>query len=394
MRLFERGALPVLAACAFAAALSPCAAARADRPKVIAVVDLTADGADATPEALAQLTDAVYAAATAAPEDLFSVISREKLASLTPAPSADAAPRTPAEIGALASADLVFSGSLRRPGAAGWEVTLSLVETVSGRILGLDKAAAPELGALWGAIRQVAAALLAPGATPELEVRIRARPAETIVRVDGRTVCTEMPCTARVAKGAHTFAASADLFVGEERRVVVDGPLDLSFDLKRRRYTWFGMHDAEQGGWAIAFGASPAEPRYKSITAFDGFELARLSPVCDLGFGGQVFGYRQAPRGDSWSILGFGPVVRLGRLIVNADVQLLSFRPDAHHAPEGWLPGITARAQLPLVNRREIGGWAAIVPMPTAGIDVWFHGLDYDQYQVWLGLSWIGGIGF
>jgi hypothetical protein len=380
-----------------ACAVSICGAARAERPKVIAIADVTAEGVDAAPESLARLTDAVYAAATAAPRDLFSVISREKLASGLAAASDGGGPRGPARVGAIAGADLVFTGVLRRPGAAGLEVTLTLVETVSGRVLGLEKAEAAELGALWAKLREVATAMLAPEAgeegAPGIDVRIRARPEEAAIELDGRVVCPETPCAIHVAEGAHTFEASADLFVAEERRVAVERPIDLSFELKPRRYTYFGMHDADQGGTAISFGASPVEPRYRSITAFDGFTLAGLNPVCDVGFGGQVFGYRQAPRGDSWSILGFGPVVRFGRLIVGADVQLLSFRP---RSPEGggWLPGISARAQIPLVNRREIGGWAVLIPMPTAGVDVWFHELDYDQYQVWLGLSWLGGIGF
>ncbi|MCP4605717.1 MAG: PEGA domain-containing protein [Proteobacteria bacterium] len=413
--------------------LLPCRISLAERTKVIVVLDVEAESkaapadeiakASHAEEALIQLTEAVYAAATEVSPEFFSVVSREKLLSVLELQETEKEKplSSPVDIGTLLGADMVFSGQLRQTSTVGLEVTLKLVETGSGRILGLERAEAQEMNTLWGEVRKVARQMLLPlvmggfagtgsenrkhpdsiepkSHTPKQRsdflVQFRTTPADASVQLDGKIICQETPCSYRVEPGNHTLAISAENYKEQKKQVNVGAGMELVFELEPKKYNYLGMHDADMGGYGVTVGISPLDSDDKSISVLDGFYFANLHPVIDVGFSGQIFGYRQTHHGNSWSILGFGPAIRAGRLIITSQVQLLSFRPnsDTHH--EGWLPGITTRAQIPLINQREAGGWAALIPTPTVGIDVWFHHLDYDQYQFWLGLSWLGGVDF
>jgi TolB-like protein len=405
----------------FCGFLLPCRTSFAERTKVIVVLDMESVEGSFSQEELLQLTDSVYAAATEVSPEFFSVISREKLSSVLSAQKNESGktPESHSEVGALLGADMVFSGEVRRTGTVRLEVTVKLMETGSGRILGLERADAQDLGQLWTETRKAARQLLMPLVTSDVArqrqdkpgakeqagpgapeqpsdflIQIRSTPADAEVRLDGKVICRETPCSYRVEPGEHTFTVGAEHYKDKRKHVEIGSALELVFDLEPKKYTYIGMHDADEGGWGITVGVSPLDTEYKTITVLDGYEFANLHPVFDVGFGGQIFGYRETPHGMSWSILGFGPTVRMGRLIISSQVQLLSFRPESREYGEGWLPGITTRAQIPLINHREADGWAALIPAPTAGIDVWFHKLDYDQYNFWLGLSWLGGIDF
>ncbi len=385
----------------------------AERTRVVVIHDIEAVDGDVSADELKRLTDAVYAAATEVSPERFSVVSREKLMDvISVTQKSDAGTEKP-RVGSTLGADMVFSGELRKQGE-GFEVTLKLTEASSDRILGLERASAEELGPLWDELRSTARKILMPHATleesgraepsfakPEQEppapedflVQIRATPTDVEVTMDGTVICEETPCSYRVEEGDHVFVVGEEYFITQRKKEIVAGDLELTFKLVPEKYNYALMHDAKGAGYGMTVGVSPLDTDYKTISVLHGSGFARLHPVFDLGFGGETFGYRQTPHGNSWSIFGFGPSFRAGRLMVSSNVQLLSFRPKNNdNYKDGWLPGVSVKAQLPLVNKREVGGWASLVPTPTVGYDIWFNGLDYDQQQFWVGFSWLGGV--
>ncbi len=386
-------------------------AGQAERTKVVVIEDIVAVDCEVSEEDLIKLTESVYAAATEVSPERFSIVSREKTLAIaqtikTEDGEADKNPW------AILGADMVFVGELRQQGVR-YDVTLKLMETGSGRILGLERASAQGMDGLWNEVRKAARLVLMPLATADLAaptqeapieetaevredflVQIRATPADADVFMDGTKICGETPCSYRVEPGDHVFVVDTKYHESVRRREIIDGPAELEFKLKPKKYNYPGMHDAAGFGYGVTVGVSPLDPDYKAISVINGVGFNNLHPVFDVGFGGEVFGYHQTPHDSSWSILGFGPAFRLGRLMISSQVQLLSFRPDNKDEYEdGWLPGITVRAQFPIVNSREVGGWAALIPTPTIGYDVWFTDLDYDQQNFWLGASWLGGVG-
>ena len=400
----------------FASVLFAGQTAIAERTKVIVILDIeAAQGVVPAPQ-LAQLTDSIYAAATEVSPEYFSVISRDKLLSILSSSSGAAegqGKKTPAEIGALLGADMLFSGELSQTNAVRFNVTLRLVETGSGRILGLERAEAQDLDALWGEMRKVSRQMLLPLAAPSVEagpsriggelkpgqatdflIQFRTAPTGAQIEVNDREICEETPCSYRLEPGDHTVLIRAANYKTQRQRIIVDRDQELVFNLERKEYNYFGMQDAEQSGFGITVGMSPVETDYKIISVMSGSKFSNLHPIFDVGANGEIFGYRQMPRDRSWSIFGFGPSIRAGRLILSAEVQLLSFRIESDRREGGWQPGVTTRIQIPLVNSREVGKWANLIPTPAAGLDVWFDDLDYDQYHVWLGLSWLGGVAF
>ncbi len=105
----------------------------------------------------------------------------------------------------------------------------------------------------------------------------------------------------------------------------------------------------------------------------------------DLGVGGALFSYQRSSRGTGWSILGFGPALKVGRLLVEGRVEALSFK-------EGeWRPGLRARVVLPLATPREVGMWGIFIPSPMIGYDVWYRSdLSHDETHFWWGVTWLG----
>lgn len=405
----------------FAAAMVTAGAARsrAEPARILVVTDLSDHGAGLDADEMLFLTENVYAAATSFGPRAFSVISRDRLERVIEANTSDSRTGlTLDEIGAMLGAELVFEGEVSREKDGALGATLRLTEVVSGRLLGLEHIAAGTprelgemlersavdiLGRVLPKERDVEAAgpaLIPPRPArddrPEIfDVRFEARPAEATIYMDGdHRICRETPCTRRVALGLHEFRAEAEVHRPEAMEVEILGDTTVEFDLEERYYNYFGMHDLEGGGWLVSGGLSPIDPGYKNINVLDGVHFARLHPVVDIGFGGGVFGYRETPRGASWSILGFGPAVRFGRLIVSSQIQMLSFRHESRDHGTGWLPGISVYARVPLVNTREAKGWSFLVPTPTVGYDTWFHDLSHDHSAFWIGLSWPGTVHF
>ncbi len=397
----------------------------AQRTKVVVILDVKPFDETLSAQEIEQLTEAVYAAATEVSPEFYSVVSRDKLLSLlaSPAKTGDQGERSPTEIGTLLGADMVFYGELRRPGEGRLVATLKLFETGSGRILGLERAEAADLDTLWGELRKVTRQMLLPLVTgglaigaearegpeptdrgpagpirePDFLIQFRTSPAEAEIYLDGREICDETPCSYRVEPGDHELRIKARHYKTDKKRVIIDSDRELSFRLEPKKYNYFGMHDADRAGYGVTVGISPLEKEYKTLSVLSGSEFGNLHPVFDVGSNGEIFGYRQTAEAASWSILGFGPSFRIGRIMISSQVQLLSFRRDSDKEggrDGGWQPGVTNRVQIPLINSREARKWTALIPTPAAGFDVWFDDLDYDQYHFWLGLSWLGGVGF
>jgi len=392
---------------------------QADRARILAVTDLEDDGAGLGADEMLFLTENVYAAATSFGPRAFSVISRDRLERVIEANTSGSRPGlTRDEIGAMLGAELVFEGGVSIEKDGSLSATLKLAEVPSGRLLGLDHVVAGSAREL-GEMLELSASDILGRALPEervaeeeagppliplrpprddrpetCEVRFEARPAEATIYMDGDRICRGTPCTRRVPFGNHEFRAEAEVHRPDTMEVEILGETTVEFELEERYYSYFGMHDLEGGGWLVSGGLSPIDPGYKNINALDGVHFARLHPVVDIGFGGGVFGYRETPRGASWSILGFGPAVRFGRLIVSSQIQMLSFRHESRDHGTGWLPGISVYARLPLVNTREAKGWSFLVPTPTVGYDTWFHDLNHDHSAFWIGLSWPGTVHF
>ncbi len=409
-----------LIACCFV--LLPCRNANAENAKVLVVLDLTDSEGKLSEKDIVYLTESIYAAATTFPAERISVVSREKLnGELAKHQDPARAELKEDEIGALLGADFLFKGTLTNAGTSNFSVTVKLTEVGTGRLLGLEHAEAEDVSRLSDELQKLARDLLAtalgeepPREKPSEEtkeetkeevaakpeepenflVQFQVTPRDATIEMDGRKICEETPCSCRVERGTHRFVIEAKLHDRKAKDLMIDADKELSFELASRPYSYFGMNDMKQGGWLVTMGFSPLDSDYRSISAIDGFHFARLHPVIDVGIGGNVFGYHQTPRGPSWSILGIGPSVRVSRLIVSSQVQLLSFRHKSEEHKKGWLPGITVQARLPLVNNREIDAWANLVPVPTIGVDVWLQDLEHDQTQFWVGLSWPGGVDF
>ncbi|MCP4678837.1 MAG: PEGA domain-containing protein [Deltaproteobacteria bacterium] len=399
--------------------LLPCRGALAKRAKVLVILDLHDSEGKLLEKDTIYLTESIYAAATSFSPESISVVSREKLnAVLAKRQNPSHAELNKDEIGALLGADFLFTGKLTNVGTSNFTATLKLTEVGTGRLLGLEHAEAADLARLSGELQKLAREILATalgeeqkseeppqdkaeeevGAKPEEHddflVQFRVAPPDATIEMDGRKICEETPCSYRIERGTHRFVIEAEFHTRKAKDLTIDSDKELAFELESRTYSYFGMNDMKQGGWLITMGVSPLDTDYRSISAIDGFVFARLHPIIDVGIGGGVFGYRQAQRGSSWSILGIGPSVRVSRLIISSQVQLLSFRHKSDGYGKGWLPGITVQARLPFINKREIDSWAALVPVPTIGLDVWLHGLNHDQTQFWVGLSWPGGVDF
>ncbi len=158
---------------------------------------------------------------------------------------------------------------------------------------------------------------------------------------------------------------------------------------------YFAMPETVGGGYVIAAGVSPEDaPGYKFLSAINFLYLPDGRDVIDVGFHGEAFSYRQTPRGTNWSILAMGPLLRIGRLFINVDINLISFRHISEDHKKGWLPGIGGRLFLPLVNHGRDSIWTVFMPTPVAGFEVFFDNeLEYDQTGFWVGLAWIGFLG-
>lgn len=150
------------------------------------------------------------------------------------------------------------------------------------------------------------------------------------------------------------------------------------------------MDGADGGGGMVTVGWNGADKRMLSV--LDWMAFFEEDPV-SLGLGGNAFSYRGSEHAASYSILGFGPVLRLGRLLLNGQFHLFSFR--SQEGADEWRPGFVARVTLPLVNfGNESSSLLFLVPMPAAGIEWWFDDrLDHDETLFWVGLTWPGGIG-
>jgi hypothetical protein len=157
------------------------------------------------------------------------------------------------------------------------------------------------------------------------------------------------------------------------------------------------MHNLDDYGRLITVGFLSDDEEYRAFTVLSGSDFANLNPVVDVGFGGDIFSFHRNDNGSHWGIFSFGPAIRIGRLIVESHLHLLSFRHRRTDPYElkGWLPGISTNASIPLINNREWSGWAALVPVPTAGVDVWLNNdLNHDSTNYWVGLSWLTGFDF
>jgi hypothetical protein len=105
----------------------------------------------------------------------------------------------------------------------------------------------------------------------------------------------------------------------------------------------------------------------------------------DIGVGGSLFSYQRSDRGSGWSILGFGPALRIGRLILQGRVDALSFMDG------DWRPGLGLRAMLPLATPREAGMWGIFIPIPMVGYDVWYRSnFEHDETHFFWGVTWLG----
>ena len=158
---------------------------------------------------------------------------------------------------------------------------------------------------------------------------------------------------------------------------------------------YFAMPGIAGSVYAITAGVAPQDaPGYKVLSALNMSLFPDTQDVVDVGFNGEVFSYRQTPNGTSWGILGMGPTLRVGRLFLNLDINLISFRHQSDTHAKGWLPGLSGRVYLPLVNHGSHSIWSIFLPTPAAGFELWFNNkLDYDQIGFWVGLAWIGYVG-
>jgi len=240
-----------------------------------------------------------------------------------------------------------------------------------------------------------------PQAQPALPVPVsfsvlfESRPLGAKVLLDGKRLC-ETPCRVPVEAGVHHVSMTLEHHIEKHERLTLGEHSTVDFALEKQPYNFFLMNDLKEYGSVLTTGVSPSDSKYRFITVFDGAHFAGLSTAVDPGVAGGVFSYHRSARGSSWSIFGFGPSLRVGRLIATSHIELLSFR---HEAPasvrKGWRPGLTTRLQLPLLNAREAKGWAALIPVPTAGIDVWVdRQLSRDETALWLGLAWLSGTDF
>lgn len=393
--------------------------AGAGEAKVLVIMDVDVEEGAASGKDAQVLTESLYTAATRFPPTRFSVVSSERLHQvLSDQGKLGDEPLFGDAVGALVGADLVLTGVVVQTPEGTLKVTLKLHEVGTGRLLGLEHARGTDAQALAEALRETAGnmlAVLAEGAAPaavespleekkaeaeaeapvrEFLVQFQTVPREARVHMDGREICEETPCSYRVEEGRHTFRVEAELHEPEEHIVKIDGKKELRFELVKRKYSYLGMNDAKLGGWLVTLGMSPLDTEYRQITTLDGVFFAGLHPIVDVGFAGDVFGYRSSSRGQSWSIFSMGPAFRFGRAILTARIQLLSFRHKSELHGEGWLPGLNARFYFPLVNRREAGLWSHLVPTPMVGVDVWLKDLDHDQTQFVVGFAWPGTVRF
>ena len=250
----------------------------------------------------------------------------------------------------------------------------------------------PELAGLTGMEQQEAPT------EGTVEVRFESPVEDATVYVDEVAVCWDVPCFERVTPGPHIVRMEAELHQTREEEIDLREGDRIRWSLKPERYSYPGMNGVANAGYMITAGISPSDTGYKFVSVFDGMHFAELNDYADVGFGGGIFTYNETPRGANWGILGFGPTIRFGRLMIMSKVHLLSFRHRGERSEgssEGWLPGITTRATLPLVNNREWKGWGSLVPALAGGVDVWFDdNLEHDQTGWWLGFSWLGHFDF
>lgn len=237
----------------------------------------------------------------------------------------------------------------------------------------------------------------APPSAPVTTVPVlfHSDPQGATVQLDGQHLCTT-PCRVPVEPGLHHVTMRLENHREKSEEVSLAADSSVSFDLEEKPYNYFLMNDLENFGTVLTTAIDPTDTRYRLITVIDGAHFFSLASAIDLGMGGNVFSFHRSPRGEAWSIFGFGPSVRLGRIIATAHIEILSFRHDAPSpALEGWRPGLTSRLQLPLLGTREARGWASLLPVPTVGVDVWAdRHLAHDETAFWVGLAWLPGTDF
>jgi hypothetical protein len=164
---------------------------------------------------------------------------------------------------------------------------------------------------------------------------------------------------------------------------------EIHWKLEPRSYSYFGMTDALVVAHLITAGIAPAETGFLVFSIVDGVVFQHFHSIFDVGISVEAFAYRKIPGGSGWSAIDFGPAVRAGRLVLKANLMLLSFRGD------NWAPGISVRATIPFASERELGSLAFVIPAPTVGLDVILtDSLGLDQTQLWLGLGWVGNVEF
>ncbi len=234
---------------------------------------------------------------------------------------------------------------------------------------------------------------LTPGvALASVPVLFDSTPLGAKVILDGERVCVT-PCRLRVEPGLHHVSMRLkDHFLHSERLTLAANGA-VAFALKKRPYHYLLMNGLSDFGTVLTTAFDPSDSKYRFISVLDGAHFAHVSSVFDPGMSGGVFAYHRSQRGASWSIFGFGPALRLGRLIATSHIELLSFR---HEAPDsvrkGWRPGLTSRLMLPLLTGREARGWAKLLPVPTVGVDIWADKeLSHDETAMWIGLAWLPG---
>jgi len=238
----------------------------------------------------------------------------------------------------------------------------------------------------------------APHAAPPLtdvQVLFESDPLGAKVTLDGESLCTT-PCRKPLEPGVHYVSMQHENYITRGERLTLSVNSVVSFKLTERPYHFLLMNDLSDFGSVIITAFDPTDTKYRFLTVFDGMHFLGLSPGIDVGMGGAVFSYHHGPQGSSWSIFGFGPSLRFGRLIASSHIELLSFR---HRAPaaiaEGWRPGLTSKLQLPLLTSREARGWASLFPVPTVGVDIWADKeLGHDETAFWVGLAWLPGTSF
>jgi len=245
-------------------------------------------------------------------------------------------------------------------------------------------------------------AVLAPDVAPrpappmgDVQVLFESDPLGAKVTLDGESLCST-PCRKPLEPGVHYVSMQLENYIIQGERITVSANSVVSFKLRERPYHFLLMNDLSDFGSVIITALNPADTSYRFLTVFDGAHFLGLSSAIDVGMGGAVFSYHHGPRGSSWSIFGFGPGLRLGRLIATSHIELLSFRHRAPGAVEkGWRPGLTSKLQLPLLTSREARGWASLFPVPTIGVDLWAdRELGHDETAFWVGLAWLPGTDF